>query len=429
MRAIPFRSGPAIARVADAVPLSGRGLWIAALSAVALWLYGLQAHDLILLVAGAAGLGLVGLASACVSLAALALRARRDAPDASAPAGQHTLEVGVPARTGRALPGPGPLPLVQVRCRWLEPPGVDCGAIRSGGRWQERISARRRFAAQEVVRRFEVVDALGLASLAWQRWEPCSLVALPSPGGLRRAQLAASLSAADGFSHPAGAPEGDRLEIRPYVPGDSPRHILWKSFARSRRLDVRVPERSVALAQRVVAYLTTGPDDEPAAAAARVALESGALGGDWVFGADGSEGPSRSLPEAMLAIAGSSGAEPAPGALAGFVRRWAGPGCSCVVFAPARGGRWLDAVALALRERSVPLWLVLACEGPLVDSARPEPLWRRALLARSATAPVSHADLSALLARLPGVAGAWIAERGSGRVRRIDALGARGAAA
>ena len=50
-----------------------------------------------------------------------------------------------------------------------------------------------------------------------------------------------------------------------------------------------MPERAVAQTKRVVAYLATGARDEPAAAAARVALESGALGPGWAFGADGAE--------------------------------------------------------------------------------------------------------------------------------------------
>jgi uncharacterized protein (DUF58 family) len=311
---------------------------------------------------------------------------------------------------------------VQLHWTWKEPARVECSGVAATGRLQEQVTARRRFCVQEVRRRFAVVDALGLARVAWGRAEPATLSALPAPGALRRAQLAASLSSGDGSAHPAGSPEGDRLEIRPYVPGDSPRHILWKSFARSRRLDVRMPERAVALAERVVAYLAVGADDEAAAAAARVALESGALGADWVFGADGTDGPARSLPAALLAVARSGNAAPRPGALAGFVRRFAGPGSSCVIFAPAAPGPWAGEVARALRERAVPIWLVLGCEGPVVDRVPRPALWRRALIADAGSAAVSRAEIAGLIAGLPGLAGAWVAERGTGRVQGIGAL-------
>ena len=139
-------------------------------------------------------------------------------------------------------------------------------------------------------------------------------------GEAARARLQA-LASGEGIAHPAGRPEGDRMEMRRYVPGDSPRHILWKAFARSRPLEVRTPERSVQRARRTLAYLVAGPDDEAAAAAARVALESSALGEAWLFGADGTDAPTDRLDAALRAIARSAGArEPAGDPIAGLRR-------------------------------------------------------------------------------------------------------------
>ena len=77
--------------------------------------------------------------------------------------------------------------------------------------------------------------------------------------------------------HPSGQPEGDRMEIRPYAPGDSVKNIIWKVYARSRQLNVRLPEHSVFQSKKTLAFLLTSENDEAAAAVARVALQSGAL--------------------------------------------------------------------------------------------------------------------------------------------------------
>ena len=90
----------------------------------------------------------------------------------------------------------------------------------------------------------------------------------------------------DGLPDNGGRPDGDRMEIRPYTPGDSVRDIMWKGFARNRQLNVRLPERSVAFDDKACAYLVSGVGDEAASALARLTLECGLLGDDWRFGAD-----------------------------------------------------------------------------------------------------------------------------------------------
>ena len=49
--------------------------------------------------------------------------------------------------------------------------------------------------------------------------------------------------------------DGDRIELRRYVPGDSARFIHWKVFGRTRKLMVRVPERALSRARRTVGVL------------------------------------------------------------------------------------------------------------------------------------------------------------------------------
>src|SRR5205814_5321723 len=97
------------------------------------------------------------------------------------------------------------------------------------------------------------------------------------------------LAAGDDEAHPLGQPVGDRIEMRPYVPGDSPRTIAWKIYGRTGKLVVRAPERARIVSPRGCAYQVAGPHDESTAAVARAVLERGFLGQEWRFGADGSE--------------------------------------------------------------------------------------------------------------------------------------------
>jgi hypothetical protein len=124
---------------------------------------------------------------------------------------------------------------------------------------------------------------------------------------------------------------------------------------------VRMPERAITRAKRTVCYLVGGPRDEASAAAARVAVESGVLGDEWIFGADGTAGEASHPHEAVMAIVRSAdiGSEGAV-ALESFVARAErlGP-ASLVLFVPPVGDA--DVVAAAVPEWPwgiVPTWVV-----------------------------------------------------------------------
>jgi len=155
------------------------------------------------------------------------------------------------------------------------------------------------------------------------------------------------MSGGDEISHHDGEPKGDRFDTRHYVPGDPIRFVLWKVFAKSRELIVRTPERAISPARQTMAYLVAGPDDEAAAGAARVAVDVGVLGGDWVLGADGCGEMAADKEHALELLAQSARTSEGQsgGGLSSFLdKSTAGRASRAVVFVPPRPGPWLKKV-------------------------------------------------------------------------------------
>ena len=78
------------------------------------------------------------------------------------------------------------------------------------------------------------------------------------------------------------------------------RLVLWKIYARTGRLMVRMPERAVSPAEKTLAYLVAAPGDEPAAGIACAAIENDLkIGPDYLLHADGATACTRNVPEAV----------------------------------------------------------------------------------------------------------------------------------
>jgi hypothetical protein len=223
--------------------------------------------------------------------------------------------------------------------------------------------------SERVVRRFEVADIFGLCRVAFTATQERSVHFIPSVGRLKHMEVVHSMAGGEDLSHPDGPPEGERIDIRNYHLGDPIRFILWKVFARTRQVVVRTPERAIGPVRQTVAFLVAGPGDEPAAGAARVAVEAGCLGGDWVLGADGDPEPTRTRSAALAAISRSaSTSEDEQGAgLRGFLST-AVPGTQlarALVFVPAIPGPWLDRVTVDAATLGLPgcVEFVVCCDG------------------------------------------------------------------
>jgi hypothetical protein len=361
-------------------PLTVRGVLLAAGSFGALWLYAYGQFDLVVFALGAGGLVLSALAATITLATVLWLRrSLRAHPERAFRIGRF-LEAGERLETGFVLPPSGWLRLATLRWSWRVPASFECGVHEDEEEGLvEELRPLRRCEAWQLTRTFVVGDPLGLSRIAFDDPSPCGVRVLPNVGRLREVPLLPALAAADGYAHPAGAPEGDRMEIRPYVPGDSTRDILWKTYARTGHLNVRRPERSVSRLRRSVAYLVASEGDEAAAAAARVTLESDSLGRQWRFGADGSPDASGDLGAALTAVARSgslaSGGEGE--GFAGFIDRAARQGDThCIVFVPGRPGAWVQRV-LAAANRGIAFSFIVAVDRLLPPFAPAQPRVRR----------------------------------------------------
>ncbi len=378
-------------RVADLWPLTALGMALALVSSIALVSFGFKKLDLVLLVLGYGGAGLLLLSTMLVALSSsvLWLRLRR----ASIPWLTSTFETGVPLRTGFSLPSIWWLPMVQLRWTWDSPEASVDEPFSERGRLRERVTFRKRGVFESIERRVVVQDAFGLARIAFRHRQSGPIEVLPHLGGIRRLPVLTSLTGGEEFPHPMGLEDGDRVELRRYVPGDSARFIHWKVFGRTRTLMVRVPERALSRARRTVAYLVAGPHDEAAAAAARAAIEEEALGTDWQFAADGSPKATSNRTEALLKVMRSSGFV---GRSAAGMKQFlaevdpAGP-AALVVFAPPTMGDWLDEMRSLSTRRHGRIRVVIAVDA--VHDPIAQPGWRRWLLQPAVAPGVERADL------------------------------------
>lgn len=427
-RAHRIRTGlrGAAQRLAASSPLTGVGVVVTAAAVAGLVLDAVPNVDLVLLVLCAVALVLVVVGGACVALARIVVgRALRRQPPREA----LRLECGFAARTGFSVPRLRWIPFVDLEWDWAHA-GARVDAVPGPDGWHEQVVLTRRAVASAIDRRIRIVDVFGLWRVAWTWTERRDVRATPSPGALRDVDVVRGLAGGAALSHPDGTPTGDRIDLRPYAPGDPIRLVLWKVFARTRDLVVRTPETAISPQQRVVAWLVTSPTDEPAAGAARAAIDAGALGDDWVLGVDGVDADVRDRARAHDALARSASGDPGAGAvgLARFLdehRRVAGG--RAVVFVPPTPGAWLDRAVAAATAAPRQVGFVIATDGiDRTEARRTRRWWQRPSAPARAAATAGTGQLGAAarwddvtaVARALGATGAAVTlvDRATGRV-------------
>jgi hypothetical protein len=407
-------------RALDKLPPTVLGLLFAAAASIALFDYGLGRIDLVLLVCGAVALGVWALLLLIVVVTAIVLFVTMRRQVTAAPVRG---EAGYPRRTTFTAPVLRFVPLLRCRWHWVDPAEAVAVAVPRGGRQEEEVTPTARWRVETVERRMVVEDVLGLMRVAWRHKQCAPMCVLPNVGQFRQMPVIRALAGGEDLPLPMGDPVGDRVDYRRYGPGDPLKTILWKTFARTRQVMVRTPERAIAPAQRTVVYLVAAPWDEPAAAAARVAIEVGILGANGRFGTDGQSAAGTADPELALEwIAGSVAARHRCGAdLEPFLREAERLGrVRGIIFVPAAPGPWLDRVAGVVAGRCRMLDVVVATDG--VELRAPSWLHRLVLKDRPART-LARAELDETIRRLLRVGvEPIIVERHSGKVYGLGHL-------
>jgi hypothetical protein len=336
--------------------------------------YAKERGDLILQVMSVGGLALVALALAVVWGVALAMRLLEPRKPSNEP---WVIQAGAPFTTGYTLALSAWIPLVQISLDWEAPPGFEATLAPWRGRLREELIAHRRALVDGFTRRLTFVDAFGMAKVVWRVRVAQPIKVMPARGRLEPRQLLQQLASGDLVSHPDGEPDGDLMEMRRYQHGDPLKRILWKTYARTRKILVRQPERAIAPRQKTLAYLVASHDDEPTAGTARTALELGFFGPDFVFRADGADASTNQIPEAVEQIVRSSRLPDRDGGrgLGTFLDEERGDAKACLVFVPQSPGPWLQPLLEQAHRRKGRLSVVIGVDR-LQTGSRPSLLRR-----------------------------------------------------
>lgn len=362
--------------------LTNLGVVILAAGLVAYFFFGLPRADYAVQIVAAVAIALVAGAFLVVVVGALLTHLALKREPVEAPPLYFEAVSGF--ATALAMPARRWFPLLEVEWVWETPEAMTVTSARVEGTILENVESPARTHAKQIRRRFVIEDGFGLARIVLRREEAREVTVVPWVGALSRSPLLRSLASGDDRPHPRGALEGDRVDMRRYVPGDPLRLALWKVYARTRVLMVRTPERAIAPAVRVAAYLVAARGDEAPAAAARVAVEGGLLGERWVFGADGGERLASTREEALAQIVDSrrysNDAELGQGG--GLTHFLAAASedepARAVLFVPAVGGAWVDTVSAAIARHPAHTSVVLVADG-VIDEPTKTPVAERVL--------------------------------------------------
>lgn len=362
-------------------PLSVPGLLLVLTVAAGTYYLGSKQNDHVIFITGAALLGAAALDVLVVLVTALILGFcfYRQSKEHLANGYRMEMVTDMETPSARTLPRFLP-PLVEASTHILNPPDFDCQWKRDHyKRRQEWLVSTKRCLLEEnfrLVRRIVVKDVLGFAGIDWQQEEPVSLVVTPKPLPVKAQSILRARFSGDDIPEPKGEPRGDRVDMRQYSPGDPPRLLLWKVYARTGKLMVRVPENAITTAPRTCAYLVAGEGDEALASLARTIVEENLLGQGWRFGADGSDKSVEHRSEALRLIArsGNPGVETGHG-LSAFLDKAHTEGFgSCLVLVPPVEGEWVERVAASIARSPVSITLLTVGS---VSQREQEPKWHR----------------------------------------------------
>jgi hypothetical protein len=351
------------------LPITWRGVTVLGLLYWLLQSLAFGRHDKVALGLCLAAFLLAGACMVLVFVSAVWLRVRRD-PSSARPL---RFAAGTPFQTGYLPKTMRWNPLVTVNVSWERPIRVDVNLVSASRRTCEEVTAHERALATSVVRKFVVSDLLGLARCTVLRRAVQEVQITPACGAVQRMQIVPQSSSGDQLPHPDGKPDGDLIEMRRYSPGDPLKLVLWKVYARTGRMLVRMPERTISQSQKTLAYFVAGPADEPTAGVARALVENGSLGLNLLFRADGSHRAAGTAAEVVAQIVASSAARDASAqGLADLLDQGVAQGVKgCILFVPAGNGPWLDRVADSIQQFRGQCRVIIGIDGLPPAAAAP----------------------------------------------------------
>ncbi len=414
-------------------PFTAVGLTVIVASLATGWYQGIGHLDLVLLMVSFSILVVTVLLAVAVVASAVLIngRFRRNSSRTVS-----EFEADVPSASGYHVELPYWLPCVDVGWRWEPVAGACPGKLElrtERDETNEIVTVPGRGMYRSVVRRIVVRDVLDLCRVSWVTSEPVTLRVLPHRGKLEQLVPLLGYVSGEDISDPFGEPWGDRVDMRQYAAGDSPRMIMWKIYARSRKVMVRINERAVEARPRGCGYLIAPPEhltaktsrhplaflsrvwrkarvrsDEASAGIARVVLEGRLLGDDWKFGADGGSAAVSDLSEALDAVARSGTPEVTECGLSVFLEQVGREGFAyCVLFAPPQPGPWLDATLEACSRTSLRIHVLIGVDGVAPELERgqkaAQKILRRLTLRNEAPDSPTRAELAAVVSTLSRV--------------------------
>lgn len=352
---------PPFSKIIGWIPLTPRSLLLIPLLVWIRQVYGISRNDFILLVLADGGFLFLGVSILMVTITALILRFRSKIFLGES----YQIETELTFKTDFKLKKIDWIPWVNLQIRWKTPLGVFSRFTPIRGELVEEIIPTERGIENKILRQLEIIDLLGLAKISFEESERRSIKVSPRLGKFQSDLFFKQFGSGDFISHPLGEPMGDRVDLRRYARGDPLKHILWKIYARTRKLMVREIELAISPAHKTYLYLIASSQDEAVASLVRTALEKRIFGNNFVFLADGEKNPTSDFKESLEQIIRSVRArtESAVG-LADFTSQAKAEGInSCVVFASGESFEWIDSFFDSLQKSRTEVYLILVTQS------------------------------------------------------------------
>lgn len=243
---------------------------------------------------------------------------------------------------------------------------------------------------QTLQRKITVSDLFGLTRIQFFLVEPVDLEIMPAQGKFEPHVFRSSSSGEEGYSHPDGDPRGDLVEMRRYQAGDPLKLVLWKVFARSRKLVVRSPEPTISQQTEMFVYFVSGERDEASAAMARAFLESmGAEDVNMCFSAAGAGRIASDSREGLSDVIDSASCREKSGEDLSHVAALVSSGmmAHCFLLVPQQTGPWFHHVRQFIAQYGVRPTFVVSVHSRDISGqkAKKHSIFRRLLCAEAAT--------------------------------------------